>query len=329
MARLSTLLAMPHAFHYPTKLDFFETADWFRCLADAVFGDDRAAIYISNHSALVLRPTVMGVRSYTNFYSLSFRIGPEADEVIRMLAQDAPSMVDLRLVPEGDAIAVAKSLERCGFKAYQYFMYDNWIATLNGDSFDTFFSSRPSQLRNTIKRRKKKLGSEHRFQVRLDRHGSLLKDFLAVYERSWKRPERYPNFIPTLASTCAKLGILRLGVLYVDDKPAAAQLWITTPAKAVIYKLAYDEDYKTYSVGSILSEEMFREAIDIDKVSEIDYGVGSEAYKRDWMDQSRRLVGVRAYNTRSVLGASFWCSEQIKTWIKQRVRTAAARRAPT
>lgn len=311
---------MPPAFHYPAKAEFFESADWFRCLADSVFLDDQAAIYLSGNNALVLRPTRLGVQSYTSFYSLSFRIGPEPGPIIRMLAEDSPSIVDLRLVPDDDASEISASFERFGFKVDRYFMYENWFTTLSGHSFETFFSERPSQLRNTIKRRKKKLESEHRLEVRLDRSGALLPDFISVYEKSWKRPERYPNFIPTLAGTCARLGILRFGVLYVDGRPAAAQLWVTTPWKAIIYKLAYDEDYKNHSVGSILSEAMFREAIDVDRVGEIDYGVGSEAYKRDWMEQSRRLVGVRAYNTRSFIGASFLLTEGIKKWVKKRVR---------
>src|SRR5438132_2726210 len=110
----------------------------------------------------------------------------------------------------------------------------------------------------------------------------LLRDFITVYNCSWKRPEPFPEFIPMLVAECAKLGILRLGMLYVDEKPAAGQLWINTDKKTTIYKLAYDEEYRASGVGSILSREMFRVAIDEDHADEIDYGIGSEPYKREW-----------------------------------------------
>jgi CelD/BcsL family acetyltransferase involved in cellulose biosynthesis len=93
-----------------------------------------------------------------------------------------------------------------------------------------------------------------------------------------------------------------LGILYVDGAPAASQLWITTAKKALIYKLAYNDSWRDYSVGSILSLEMFRQAIDQDRVEEIDYGVGSEPYKKDWMEDKRRLYGLAAFNLRTASG---------------------------
>jgi CelD/BcsL family acetyltransferase involved in cellulose biosynthesis len=90
----------------------------------------------------------------------------------------------------------------------------------------------------------------------------------------------------------------------VDGKPAAAQLWINTERTALIYKLSYDEQYRDFGVGSILSKELFRVAIDEDRVSEIDYGVGSEPYKKDWMASVRKIEGTEAYNQRTLMGMS-------------------------
>ena len=91
-------------------------------------------------------------------------------------------------------------------------------------------------------------------------------------------------------------------VINKDGKPVAAQFWITTADEACIYKLAYDEQYAEMSVGAVLSREMFRQALDIDRVARIDYGVGSEAYKREWMSASQEIFGVRAYSRRSIGG---------------------------
>ncbi|OYT68433.1 MAG: GNAT family N-acetyltransferase, partial [Chloracidobacterium sp. CP2_5A] len=115
----------------------------------------------------------------------------------------------------------------------------------------------------TVARRERKLRRERAVEIRVVRNAGpeldrAVADFVSVYNSSWKQPEPFPAFIPSLAAAAARAGVLRLGVLRVDDQPAAAQLWITTARRAVIYKLAYDERFKEFSVGSILSAELFR-----------------------------------------------------------------------
>src|SRR5690606_21002064 len=69
-----------------------------------------------------------------------------------------------------------------------------------------------------------------------------------------------------------------------------------------IYKLAHDPDYNALSVGSLLTAHMFEHAIDVDQVSEIDFGVGDEPYKRDWTDTRRQRIGLQAVNLRTLRG---------------------------
>ena len=95
------------------------------------------------------------------------------------------------------------------------------------------------------------------------------------------------------------------------------KLWITAERKAIIYKLAYDEQYRELGVGSVLSREMFRVAIDEDHVDEIDYGVGSELYKKDWMASVREIYGVEAFNQKSLIGLLLSTMEAAKTTIKK------------
>jgi CelD/BcsL family acetyltransferase involved in cellulose biosynthesis len=57
-------------------------------------------------------------------------------------------------------------------------------------------------------------------------------------------------------------------------------------------------------VGAVLSRELFRYALDIDKVEEIDYGIGSEPYKREWMSSVRNLERISAYNLRTLQGSA-------------------------
>ena len=77
---------------------------------------------------------------------------------------------------------------------------------------------------------------------------------------------------PPAASTrrCAESGWLRLAIAYIDDQPAAAQIWIVSNGVANIYKLSYDERFAKFSLGTLLTAHLMEHAIDVDKVHEID-----------------------------------------------------------
>jgi CelD/BcsL family acetyltransferase involved in cellulose biosynthesis len=83
-------------------------------------------------------------------------------------------------------------------------------------------------------------------------------------------------------------GWLRLAILTIEDKPAAAQFWFVAHGKASIFKLVYDETWKHYSPGSILISYLMEHVIEKDKVEEIDFLTGNDAYKQDWMSERRK-----------------------------------------
>lgn len=314
---------------YPAEPDFQSSLDWFTTLAGSGVSEEiEPRLYVlktkdeSVAAALACcrQRGQRTLRSLTSFYSTEFEvhcpatdIEPErfAESFAAYVASERPAWdaIDLRYFRSTSRFkdALAKALRRHGFSVHEFFQYENWYEPIRGEDYKSYFAARPSQMRNTVTRREKKLRREHQYEVRIGREAgelldSLVNDFIVVYSGSWKRPEPFPDFIPALARSAAARGVLRLGVLYVDQTPAAAQLWLVAHERATIYKLAYDERYKEQSVGSILSAELFRLAIDEDRVSEIDYGIGSEAYKRDWMTSVRRIVGIVGYNRRTLRG---------------------------
>ena len=271
--------------------------------------------------------------SLTNFYSLQYLPGSARSgldqaplhALIQHIAAERPRWHALRFsfLSEGETAAqVVDALERGGWHNQRYFQYENWYAPVSGETFESYFAQRPSQLRNTVIRKQKKLEKTGQIEIRIARAESpelahLVRDFTVVYGGSWKQPEPHPHFIPALTSRCAALGILRLGVLYIDGQAAAAQLWITAGKRAVIYKLAYDEKFGQLGVGSILSRELFRIALDEDHVDEIDYGVGSEPYKKDWMTAVRQIRGLEANNLKTSKGLLLAAWAETKTVLKK------------
>lgn len=236
-----------------------------------------------------------------------------AVELVRRLRQ-CKGWTELRLQPlEQDAIWITRlseELRQAGFKHDRYFCFGNWYATVSGEVAQAFLErTLPSQLRNTISRAEQRLMRRGALEIEVRADGfdeetldQCITDFQSVYGHSWKRSEPFPEFIPELFRVGARSGWLRFGCLRLNGKPIASQIWLTHNSVASIYKLAYDSEYARFSPGSVLSREMFRHAIDVDRVREIDYLVGDDPYKKNWMTHRRSRIGLVVFNHRHPMG---------------------------
>jgi CelD/BcsL family acetyltransferase involved in cellulose biosynthesis len=79
-------------------------------------------------------------------------------------------------------------------------------------------------------------------------------------------------------------------------------MWILAYRKAYIYKLAYDSQFRPYSPGTLLTAHMMRRAFESEDVAEVDYLIGDDAYKKDWMGDRRERWRIVAYNPRTAGG---------------------------
>lgn len=341
---------LPH-FSFASLGNFFLSTEWFQCLYETVMRPTHAMrVYVPSNDGLA--PTGLAVcccprstsdlRGLTNYYTGEYQAlirAPGAalgqlPAFIGFLAAERPRWrsldFDYLRSDKPDAAEISSTLGAAGFSVERAHRYENWFLPVRGMDFRSFYEARPSQMRNTVMRREKKLLKAHRVDIRLvskptDDLERAIADYVAIYNSSWKKEEPHPAFIPTLVQTCAALGILRLGILTVDSVPAAAQLWIVHGGgTAIIYKLAYDERFADFSVGSILSRELFKNAFEMDKVCEIDYGVGSERYKRDWMTDVRHFERVSALNLRHPAGFASACVSMGKRVLKTVLRSRRA-----
>lgn len=314
---------------------FFSSLSWFQVFVKhALDQNDRIKIFCSASRAglgntpqaalaAVQRSSDSGLLksrklcSLSNYYSSLF--GPVYQgahcwevgrEIARAIASDSPAwdVVDLRPLDADSPVfkALKGGLRSAGFVVQTYFCFGNWYLDVRGRTFQEYFDGLPSVLKNTVNRKKKKLDKSGRATLAIVSGGEQLEAAInaynKVYAASWKQPEPYPHFVPELMKECARLGSLRLGTAHIDGEPAAAQFWIVQNGVALIYKLAYDERFKDLSVGSILSASMFQQAIDVDRVHEVDYLTGDDDYKKDWMSGRRERWGILAMNPRSLGG---------------------------
>ncbi|MFI4928424.1 MAG: GNAT family N-acetyltransferase [Burkholderiales bacterium] len=256
--------------------------------------------------------------------------------VVQDLSSARPRVATLQFAPldaqSPDTAALIDELRSQGWYARHYFAFGNWTLPCEGLAFESYIASRESKVRHTLERKAKKLHACGSLEIVTEpvdvARGMDAWD--AIYGRSWKQPEPYPDFVRGWARRCAERGWLRLGIASVEGKPIAAQFWFTMARRAYIFKLAYDEEYSKWSAGTVLTAHMFRHALESDRVVEIDYLTGDDPYKSAWMTHRRERIGVLACNLRSSRGvwsAAREMAGSLSAPLRQRLREAAAPQA--
>jgi hypothetical protein len=334
----NVLLKNRFLFEKVKSKSIFITDHWLNTVAPTILEQgNQSRIYSARHEsadhascilplAIQTKKIFPGVRSrglisFQNYYSSLF--GPiidrtivqnesftALDTIMHHIANESPrwDFIEIRPLDTGtaDFEFTINALKKAGFIVQKFYCFGNWYLPSAGLSYENYLASRSSRLRNTLKRKRKKLFREHTVDCKIitshEEAEAHINAYQVVYKDSWKKPEPHPHFIPQLIRTYAELGKLRFGILYVDGQPAAAQIWLVHEGIASIFKLAYDDSFVSLSVGSILTEELMRHVLDKDHVHEIDYLTGDDAYKKDWMSYRRERWGILALNPRTPAG---------------------------
>ncbi len=323
----NTLRTVHPGFQEHSRATLFQSIDWFEHLARHGMPADIVPCLLSiasSAAAPVDRTLVLpllrqgrGLVSLSNYYSGLY--GPIGDgngsatwlvvcDYLRA-SRPAPGYIKLQPLDANSAFfgEMRGALDAAGYWTDSYFCFGNWYLPTARSSFDGYLSERPSALRNTLRRGRKKLDRAGNWQIvvhsepgpRLD---TAISDYETIYARSWKPAEAHPGFIRELCQLAARRGWLRLGVLSIEGKAVASQIWLFSAGKACIFKLAYDPAAARYSAGTVLTAAMIEYAIERDAAEEIDYLSGDDAYKQDWMSHRRERIGLVAFDPATLQG---------------------------
>jgi CelD/BcsL family acetyltransferase involved in cellulose biosynthesis len=287
------------------QASLYDRLDWFRLLQAHVPPAGRLAVWRAQDGdkAAWLFLAVEGRKAsaYAAWYSLRFNGIGESDVMTPLAGAIRKSgIAQLELAPLENPEPLATAFRATGWKVQLTEKTGNWRVSTEGADFAAYWGKRPGQLRSTAKRKAKSAGLEIEIFDRFD--PTAWAAYEDVYRASWKPEEGSFPFLRALAEQEGAAGSLRLGIARKDGQPVAVQLWLIENGEATIHKLAYREDSRELSPGTILGEAMFRRAIDRDRVKAIDYGTGDDAYKRDWMDERRALWRLQAYNPGTLRG---------------------------
>lgn len=297
---------------------------WFRTLAATTLAPQEravAAVLFRNGLPAAALPIVQsrdGMRAltapYTTIYAPALPQNEAAEELGRLARRYAKGVMRLDgIEPSQPGIAAFLcGLQASGMMVAQYQGFANWYEPLS--NFESYWQARPSRLRATVRR---KLAAADRaglqFRMYRDDWDHALSIYDEIYSSSWKSPEPHSEFIPTMVRELGREGLVRIGVMSINDRPVAAQIWLVSTGRGTIFKLAHREDAAALSPGTLLTYRMAELLIGSEHLHEIDFGRGDDAYKRDWLSRRRARIGVIAADWRSAAGLSAIVREVIPT----------------
>jgi hypothetical protein len=279
----------------------FDRLSWFRLIARHCPPPGKMLAVRARSSWLFLSVSVSRARSFTAWYSLRFGLIGGLEGAMPIAKALKRRLGRMELAPVEDPEPLAAAFRAAGWIVRATPATASWRCATRDEDFAAYWARRPSKLRNTAARKAKAAALEIEIHRIFD--PAAWADYETVYAASWKGEEGSPAFLRALAEEEGAAGTLRLGIAKKDGRPIAAQLWTVENGTAWIHKLAYDEEAKGLSPGTVLGMEMFRHALDEDRVERIDYGTGDEPYKRDWMDERATLWRLDAYNPYRLSGA--------------------------
>ncbi|MEQ1498317.1 MAG: GNAT family N-acetyltransferase [Novosphingobium sp.] len=287
-AALQAVLQAPHA------AAPFDRIDWWLGLVGHCNLLPLIAVARDGQSRAVLPLLRQGraITALANWYS--FRVAPvftpgaDRQKLLAALASDLAgeaARITLSSLPDehGETTLLEQAFRKSGWCVFRRQCDVNHVLEVAGRSYAEYLATRPGQLRTTLKRKSGKV------DLRIETHfePESWAAYEAIYAQSWKPQEGNPAFLRAFAEAEGAAGRLRMGLVFADGQPVAAQFWTVEHGTAFIHKLAHTEASKPLSPGTTLSAALFQHVIERDHVAMVDFGTGNDPYKRDWMELVR------------------------------------------
>jgi CelD/BcsL family acetyltransferase involved in cellulose biosynthesis len=241
-------------------------------------------------------------------------------------------LIDFYGIPEesGHFDVLRHATTKTQFSYDEYTSFGDWYLDNIDFPARDYIAMLPKKLRKDVrycKRRLEKMGNlEFKLITNADVVDKYMDLYYQVYSKSWQEKEGVgPTFHRDFAKLAATSGWLRLGFLCLDKMPISTQFWIACNNASFILKTVYDQNYRKYSPGKILTTEMIKYAIDVDGVSLIDYVQGDEPYKKDWLPKRRERKGLLVFNSNIKGNFLSILTKKIRPWLHQNAYFAKAK----
>ena len=291
---------------------FSTRAWWETVVSHAMPAGNRPFFLVGSHDGraagvfpMLRDPADGDIRALTTPYTCLYApllTGPARARMLNAFVRYCRRFPTTRLdaLDTADAAAIAESARAAGLFVAYFDHFGNWHEDVAGLGWEGYLARRPGALRETIRRRTKRVERMTGARFALFDGGkdteTGIEAFETIYARSWKEPEPFPLFNAALMRAAFAMGNGRLGVWWIDGVPAATQFWIVEHGQATVLKLAHDEAFKTHSPGTVLTAWMIRHLLEQENVTALDFGRGDDPYKKDWVATRRQRVGLLLIN---------------------------------
>lgn len=275
-------------------------------LAPWALGPSRAWHPLPGRSLQLLGTGAVG----SDYLDVAFRSGCEerAAAALAGWLADRGEVVELEQLARrrSSARRVARRLQDWGWTAVERPGDVCPYAELAGATWEGYLASLGSSHRQNVRRRLRKL---HRaFDVELrraeteDEAGKAFEVLLELHRRRWRGrggsdaldDRAIVAFHRDVTRLVARRGWLRLYVLHLDGRPAAALYGFLYRGRFLFYQSGFDPDFARWSVGLVMMGLSIRDAI-ADGAREYDLLHGDESYKHRWANGQRELGRLEIY----------------------------------
>jgi CelD/BcsL family acetyltransferase involved in cellulose biosynthesis len=173
-------------------------------------------------------------------------------------------------------------------------------------SWDDYLASLDKKDRHELRRKIRRLfdsGASVDFQVLSEQADvvAAMDDFLDLHTRSRQDKTDFMTpdmamFFRRMASALSAEGLIRLFMLRINGKPAAAVLCFDAGSYLYMYNSGYDPEFSGLSVGLVSKALCLQWAIE-NGMSGIDFLRGDEPYKYDFGAQDQQIYRLRLTRT--------------------------------
>ena len=250
--------------------------------------------------------------STTNDHSPLFGVlaanGAAADALAHALFSHKPRRIDLSLLPPfGVGVSlVHTAAEAAGYRVIADSMHRSPYVVVNETSWDAYQSGLSKNLRQDLRRRKRRLEQEGRLTLEVcdgtENLNKLLEEGFGIEGSGWKEAEgtsinAHPStrrFYTEVAHWAAERGKLRLAFLRLDGQPLAFDFCLECRKIHYMLKTGYDPAYARFSPGKVLRHLMLARAFS-EGLAIYDFGGLAEPYKQKYTDAYRELQSLRMF----------------------------------
>jgi hypothetical protein len=183
--------------------------------------------------------------------------------------------------------------------------YVNFYDEVRGVSIEHYLERLTPEARSFIDLARQEMARSGRGRLELITGGPDLRPALidyALIDVQSRADEPYSNCTMEILRAAAGAGLLRLGLFYIDDEPAAAQAWIVSGGRATIWRSHHARRFFPLFVETVLTYDMFRHMLEAEQIQEIVFGSGHDEFLRDWLRRDRARAGLLVFNPRTLKG---------------------------